>query len=67
MKEVKICKLQRVSNRADHVNWYYAYLLVKASTGNMMVKSGNFHKSFYMKEFDLTEDAFNKIEIIPAI
>lgn len=64
MKEVKIWKLERISNNPELANWYNAHLLITCSVGKIMVKSSNYHKSFWMKEFDLSEDEFNKIEVI---
>jgi hypothetical protein len=67
MKEVELCKLQRISDKPEHINWYYGHLLIKVRTGNMMVKSSNFHKEFWIREFCTSEDEFNKIEVIPSV
>lgn len=62
--EVKIVKLFSVTEVIG--NWFKAYLFVKVSEhiegGNQIgALTGMYHKSFWMKEFKLTEEEFNKL------
>jgi len=63
---VKIVKLFQAPN---HVNWFTAMLFIEVSEhidggGNQIsCTTGVFHKLFWMKEFKLTEEQFNKLII----
>ncbi len=61
--KVKIVKLFPV---LESKSWFTAFLFVEVSEhiegGNQIgCKSGMYHKSFWMKEFNLTEDELNKL------
>lgn len=61
--QVKIIKLFPV---LESKSWFTALLFIEVSAhiegGNQIGgKTGMYHKSFWMKEFDLTEDELNNL------
>lgn len=60
---VKIVKLFRI---LDSPSWFKALIFIEVSAhiegGNQLGSTtGMYHKSFWMKEFNLTEEEFNKL------
>ena len=69
IREIKPVKFFRQKRQhPDHrfSNWFSAAFMLKVTEhsegGNqIMLTAGTYHKSFWMREFELTEDQFDKL------